>query len=696
MVDMAKKCIAAFLGFSLLYIIVGIISTASAQTPTPEVQKKRYVENQVVVKFKPDMSPQELQIAVNKRNQLRSSAWGSVQLMLSDLKYAGKEDEKPEARFMHIQNADVQSGAVKKKSLFNSASPTTKNTFLYTLNGKKSVDESVKIYSGLTEVEKAAPNYILRVMGIQSAPESSRYAENQVMIKFSSGSSPDDIQTAINARKERSLSTLGKILNSQEDTANFIRGVQTPERKFATLMATSTEAGVTVEKEIRHSNNVFVYTLDGSLSVPETVELFKSLGITAEVAPNYFLYLNKIPADPNYPKLWGLKNMNAESAWDITTGSFDVKAAVVDTGVDKNHVDLKDNVKIAKQINASGVSDCPADGSPSASHGTHVAGTIGAVGNSTGVVGVNWKVSILGYCVGSEDQITDADVSEGVNQAVADGAKVINMSLGGPDDPIGLRDAVNNAVSKNVTVVVSAGNCKNNPDPVTCPPQFGDDSTKYYPASYGNVITVSALGPSNTQAAYSSSGSNVDVAAPGGSAPGGCTDAKCILSTIPGGRYGVMQGTSMAAPHVTGAVALLLSLNPNLTPQQVQDILQQSADDLGASGKDPIYGYGRVNLKKAVDLVNGTTPPASSPLPTQGPTSPTPGSTTSAPTTATTQGPTPTSDINHPCPDKVKAGNYNCDNKTDNQDKEDFVKDFKANKTPLAPFVDWIRSALYN
>lgn len=308
--------------------------------------------------------------------------------------------------------------------------------------------------------------------------------------------------------------------------------------------------------------------------------------------PNYLLEAHSPPNDPKWEQQWGPPKIHVPEAWEITRGDQKILVAVVDTGVDYTHPDIADSY-----VN-SGYDFVDNDNDPHPiwqSHGTHVAGIIAAVaGNRVGIAGIA-HVSIMAVRVlGLKGQGSVWNVAHGIVYAVREHAHVINLSLGGGRKSKLLEAAVQFALAAGCVVVASAGN-RGGP-PVS------------YPAAYTGVIAVSAIDESEKLADFSSYGPEVDLAAPG-------VD---ILSTVIAGKYKEFSGTSMAAPHVTGVVALMLSVNPKLTPDQVRDILHKTAKDLGKPGRDDKYGYGLVDAYAAVQRAKearggGTTPPAPSP-----------------------------------------------------------------------------------
>ncbi|MBY4603309.1 subtilisin AprE [Bacillus rugosus] len=252
------------------------------------------------------------------------------------------------------------------------------------------------------------------------------------------------------------------------------------------------------------------------------------------------------------------------------TGS-NVKVAVIDSGIDSSHPDL--NVR-------GGASFVPSETNPyqdGSSHGTHVAGTIAALNNSIGVLGVAPNASL--YAVKVLDSTGSGQYSwiiNGIEWAISNNMDVINMSLGGPSGSTALKTVVDKAVSNGIVVAAAAGNEGTS----------GSSSTVGYPAKYPSTIAVGAVNSSNQRASFSSVGSELDVMAPGVS----------IQSTLPGGTYGAYNGTSMATPHVAGAAALILSKHPTWTNAQVRDRLESTTTYLGSSF---YYGKGLINVEAA-------------------------------------------------------------------------------------------------
>jgi subtilisin family serine protease len=312
--------------------------------------------------------------------------------------------------------------------------------------------------------------------------------------------------------------------------------------------------------------------------------------------------------DPDVSKQWHLRRAHFTDAWATTTGKG-VIAAVIDSGVDPNHPDLKANLlPIIDEVVAMNNHDQFAtqngtenfDNRDGHGHGTHVCGIVGAVrNNQVGVCGAAPDVKILPVKVTtSSGDADDATISKGILDAVDNHAQVINLSIGGPEPSPILLDALNYAFNKNVVVVIASGN---------------DSRDVNYPAAYNGVISVGAITDQDKVASYSSHGNTLVMVAPGGGAPGR-GEGEPIYSTTPTYQcyitiaerkttnYGSLAGTSMAAPQVTAAVACMLSIEPGLTPAQMRTRLAASAEDLGDKGFDEYYGYGELDMAKAIAM----------------------------------------------------------------------------------------------
>lgn len=301
-------------------------------------------------------------------------------------------------------------------------------------------------------------------------------------------------------------------------------------------------------------------------------------------------------ADPDLNQAYGLSTIGATQAWGIHSGSKDIIVADIDTGADYNHEDLSFNMW--RNPNPSSANDIVGydfvhnDGLPydDNEHGTHTAGTIGAVGgNGIGISGVAPRVSLMALkFLGGDGSGTTADAVKAIAYGVANGARIMNNSWGGPadQDNQALSDAIDQARQKGVLFVAAAGNDGANDD---------DPSNASYPAAFklDNILTVAATDSNDSLASFSDYGATtVHVAAPG-------VD---VYSTVPGNNYKSLSGTSMACPHVAGAAALVWAKNPNWNYQQVKKALMDTVDPIdGLQGKT-VTG-GRINVLKALSAV---------------------------------------------------------------------------------------------
>jgi serine protease len=347
----------------------------------------------------------------------------------------------------------------------------------------------------------------------------------------------------------------------------------------AARTATASKLRTTAEKSVAGD----IVKLTGEAGAAELLKKAKADPAVELASLNYRRYASATPSDyyyANHQKA-NLTGVRVPEAWDLSKTAVSQIVAVLDTGVDAGHPDLAGH--LVPGFNATSPNRGPIDGN---GHGTMTLGIIAAAANNgIGVAGVGWNAKAMPVKVLDDDGGGyDADIAEGIDWAVAHGAKVINMSLGGPgDDPV-LRDAVQRAVNvSNVVVVAAAGNDGNN--------------TWQYPAAYPEVIAVGATTANGTLTDFSSFGSWVDVAAPG-------VD---ILSTYPrvpsdpnDVPYAFCTGTSCSSPIVAGIAALVKNKWPTFTTTQVAQRLKVLSRDAGPRGTDPYYGAGIVDAYAAL------------------------------------------------------------------------------------------------
>ncbi|MDG5787521.1 S8 family peptidase [Evansella sp. AB-P1] len=294
---------------------------------------------------------------------------------------------------------------------------------------------------------------------------------------------------------------------------------------------------------------------------------------------NYFGPYDKIatPNDEFYePYQWNLTQIFAEDAWKYTVGQTRVPIAIIDSGIDPEHLDLSD--KIVDGYNAFDDSNAYND---EHGHGTHVAGISAAITNNIdGVAGVSWNNPILAVkALDDNAEGSSLSIAKGIIWAVEQGAKVINLSLGDSHDSDVMYEAIKYAYDNDVVLIAASGN--DNVD------------TPMYPAAYKEVLAVGAVDINRERAFFSNYGNHLDVTAPG----------EHIPSTFLGNQYVMMSGTSMAAPHVAGMAGLIRSVDPTLSNDEIYELIMRTSDDLGKRGYDPFYGFGEINIKKALEEI---------------------------------------------------------------------------------------------
>lgn len=319
---------------------------------------------------------------------------------------------------------------------------------------------------------------------------------------------------------------------------------------------------------------------------------------------------------------WHWTIANFPAAWDISRGSASVKVVVIDSEFDTEHPDLKTKLAVGRNFD-SGTADyhtarVRATDISTSFHGSHVAGLVGAASdNAEGGPGACFDCVVIPYKIGFSGSLTNnvdekfvRDLTEALTAAGDSDGVVINMSLGTSRDHAPLRAAVNYALSKGKVVVASAGNSQLNGQ--------GPSGVPNYPGAYDGVIAVAATRPDDSIAPFSTNGDFVDVAAPG-DAVLSTWDTR-LDDTAPADKqpthgigYKALSGTSMASPIVAGLAALMKTVRPDLSPPEVQALLEQSADDLGAVGKDPVFGAGRINALRALQAAQAYVRPAPPP-----------------------------------------------------------------------------------
>ncbi|MCH7548988.1 MAG: S8 family serine peptidase, partial [Candidatus Krumholzibacteriota bacterium] len=348
-----------------------------------------------------------------------------------------------------------------------------------------------------------------------------------------------------------------------------------------------------------------LWILEGT-SVADAVDLYRFDSRIAYIEPDYILQTaGTIPDDPRFPEQWGMLNtgqfggtpgadISAVQAWALETGE-DVLVGVIDTGVDWNHSDLAENIYTNPgEIPGNGIDEDNngfiddvhgwdfrnGDNEPDddVGHGTHVAGTIGAVGNNgIGVAGMSWRVKILPIKFLDRFGGTTSDAVQSIEYATMMGVRIINNSWGGPGQSMALRAAIEDAGNRGILCVAAAGNTA-----------LDNDIIPFFPSSFDldNIVAVASTTDSDDPSFFSNFGKNsVDLSAPGFR----------ILSTVPGNGYDRLSGTSMATAHVSGALALLYSRAPQVSLTDARDWLLSTVDRLPSLEGETVT-EGRLNV----------------------------------------------------------------------------------------------------
>ena len=320
----------------------------------------------------------------------------------------------------------------------------------------------------------------------------------------------------------------------------------------------------------------------------QVIKHLEATGLFNFVEPDYTAQVEMVPSDPGFGSQWHLNTIQAPSAWNTTTGST-TPIAMVDSGVDSTHPDLASKI-VAGWNFVSGNSTIV----DTMGHGTTTAGAVGAIGdNAVGVAGVTWKNPIMPLIVvDSTGYAPYSSIANAIMYAADHGARIVNVSIGGSSASSTLQNAVNYAWNKNTVVFASSGN--------------GGLNAPYYPAGCQNVVAVGATDSNDVLASWSNYGTFLGLTAPGVN----------IYTTANGGGYTYMSGTSYSSPIAAGVAALVLAQNPSLSASALVKLLESNSDDLGVTGFDQYYGYGRVNAYRAVTAAGSAPAPPQPPVTT--------------------------------------------------------------------------------
>lgn len=414
----------------------------------------------------------------------------------------------------------------------------------------------------------------------------------------------------------------------EKDKEGIREKIKRQEELIARLRRRQKRATAGKDGSSNLENIYLLKTQSTDTDISGMVEDYKESPAVEYAEPNYVAHLNTTPNDAKYSQQWAHQNTEAESGWEINTGGSDVIIAVIDSGVDYDHEDLKDNIwkdadgnpgKDFVDIKTSSYTDkgyvlfsdedyTEIDYKPKGyhGHGTHVAGIAAAKGNnSLGVAGVCYDCKIMpvraGFAISDNTYVYGLfevdDIASAIKYAADNGADVINLSFGGltSSGAETIAEVINNAYSEGAIIVASAGN------------EQTEDKTYCYPAALDNVIAVGATAKDDTKAYYSNYGDWVDVFAPGGDS----TKDSGILSTVPTSGFladssgysssyqgEALEGTSMASPYVAGLAGLIISQYPDYTQSEIKAKITSSADNIDSlnSGYSGKLGSGRVNI----------------------------------------------------------------------------------------------------
>ncbi|MFY9493065.1 MAG: S8 family serine peptidase [Minisyncoccia bacterium] len=530
---------------------------------------------------------------------------------------------------------------------------------------QNSADISGSIQTNSTTKSNSSQN-LSNVESTEKNDPKAEFVPGEVVIKFKSKTTADLIEKALSGsnRNEVFLSRFLSRLGARDTNLQIkVKEIDSIFEHLENQLKSGNKTEISLDQQIERRfsqrarrsaeptklfkpTNLHKIIFDKSVKVEDILSQLNKSPEVEYAEPNFIYRGLVVPNDPyyfsqgswgqNYGDLWGLKKIQAENAWNITEGAGKT-VAVIDTGLDYNHDDIKNNVWLnTREIANNGVDDdgngfvddvngwdfttceifvfdCtrpktednnPMDGD---GHGTHVSGAIAASGNNgLGIIGVAPKAKIMAL-KGLNDQGAgnSTDLAAAIRYAADNGADVINMSWGGVGNSKVIEDAIKYASSLGVVLVAAAGNSNE------------DVSPGFYPANYGEVIAIASSDENDRRSSFSNYGAKVLVAAPGGGSTDSSTNKtyRNILSlrsgvtdmygdgiNVVGTNYYRSRGTSMASPHAAGLAALILSSEPAFTKDQVTQVMQASADDIESPGPDLLTGSGRINVSKALNI----------------------------------------------------------------------------------------------
>ncbi|MFZ5985815.1 MAG: S8 family serine peptidase [Bacillota bacterium] len=419
-----------------------------------------------------------------------------------------------------------------------------------------------------------------------------------------------------------------RILDSKAMVADHIIVKLKPGIQSEHLDSLAGELGGSIRRKLSLSERSYLMSFNNyndSNEIYKIIDMLSKDDMVEYAEPDYIAFVSEIPDDPDFPYLWGFNNLgqtegtpdadiDAPEAWDIAKGSRNVVVAVLDSGIDYNHPDLIENMwRNPGETPDNGIDDdqngyiddvygwdfVNDDNDPQDDneygHGTHVAGTIGAVGNNgQGIAGVSWNVSLAALkCFDKYGGAQKSDIIEALNYAVRMRMPITSNSWSAAFYSLALEEAFKKADENGILSIVAAGN-------------FASDIELYpkYPASFTfpSIISVASTGHTDNLSWFSDYGKNsVDLGAPG----------ENIYSTNPDNQYRFLDGTSMATPHVTGAAALIKSMNFDLSNLEIKKLILDNVDPVESLNGITVTG-GRLNV---YNIVKNVPMPAATPAP---------------------------------------------------------------------------------
>jgi subtilisin family serine protease len=488
--------------------------------------------------------------------------------------------------------------------------------YYYWYNGEKigipSLDDLYYVSSSdsleLEAIDLSSNNLITRRRGLSIENHKKAYWKIvEVKIDATSKSSITNTKTLssfINNKNIHVAPVFGASAENYVSTSEYFYVKLKSSEDYQILVDVASEFAAEIVKEVPYMPNWYLLKSSASSNGLNMSNQFYESGKFDNVDAGFMFNFktSDCPAEPDFGKQWGLNKINACTAWDITKGNSNVLVAVLDQGVDKSHKEFANNYSSLSYDIHNGSSPSVLRGD----HGTHVGGIIGANHNGVQIAGVAPQATILSVSHSlSVTTTTSGELASGIGYATAKGAAVINNSWGDQGGRLYdylhstiLEDAIKTAMSsgrngKGMVVVFASGNA---------------NSTKAdYPANFDpDILVIGSTNSSDSRSSYSSYGSCLDVVAPGES----------ILSTLPNNSTGYMSGTSMAAPHVAGLAALILSVNPELSRAEVVNIIEKTAQKIGSYSYSTVsgrsngtwnneMGYGQINTFAAVSSASG-------------------------------------------------------------------------------------------